>query len=278
MTLARLSGLRAKSIVAAPRSDSGEGQRRMTRGPKYLRDTANIVLEALVRSVQTTYGDRPLTAGELRKLVDDLKKSDALDPTYAKTYGEIEAFALAQANAAQRVEVLHRIVTHPLDKLLDSEDLSREALPNFFNSLRLMLGDEVDALQQRCVDIHDDLKGKLGDAFTWDVLYADNRAKLVLYEVLTRIADTFKRFDARRDWFIGVMQYAPATIGIASNAYVNNPNRDSKWIFGPDQFRRMFQHLFTPVASMSAENRALFTDRFGKTPDEIFTPLFRNLG
>src|SRR5689334_5112585 len=112
MSIGGLSGWRTNPIVAKPKHDDSKGKRRMTRGPKYLRDTANIVLEALVRSVHNTYGEKPLTAADLRKLVDDLKRSDALDPTYAKAYGEIEAFALAQANAAQRVEVMHRIVTH----------------------------------------------------------------------------------------------------------------------------------------------------------------------
>jgi hypothetical protein len=162
--------------------------------------------------------------------------------------------------------------------LLTSEDLSREALPNFFHFLRMVLGDEVDGLQQRCVEVHDSLKATFGDAFTWEMFYTDDRAKLVLYEVLMRIADAFKRFDARKDWFISLMQYQPANIGIASNVFVPNARRDKTWTFGEADFLRMFRHLFAPVRSLSAQERELFTKSFGVTPEEAFAALFRHIG
>jgi hypothetical protein len=214
----------------------------------------------------------------LRKLADGLKTSPALDDFFARAFGDLQGLALSQAHDTQRVEIFHRLMTHPLDPLLDSEELSREALPNFFNSLRMMLGDEVDALQLRCAEIHDALKAKHGDAFTWDMFYADARARLVLQQVLIRVAEAFKRFDVRRDWFIGLMQYSPANIAISTNAYMVNTHRDKSWIFGPDNFRRMFQHLFASVRGMTEADAGQFTKTFGKTPEDAFGPLFRNLG
>ncbi len=251
-------------------------------GPRQLRDTANEMLDAFIKAVEQNYSDRPVAAADLRRLAEALKSSAEFDAVYEKAYGELQVQAVAQALAvahdAQRVEMFHRVVTHPLDPLLDSETISREALPNFFHFMRLVLGEEVDAFQQRCVEAHDDLKAKLGDDFNWDVFYADARTKLVLYEVLLRIAEAFRRFDMRKEWFIGLMQYSPATIGVASNVFVPNPHRDKSWTFGTDEFAQMFRHLFAPVRNMTDSDRALFTSKLGTAPDQAFAALFRNLG
>lgn len=253
----------------------------MTNGPRQIRDAANELLEAFLRTVEQRSADSPVGAAELRRIADALKASPDFDALYERTYGELQNQALAHALAverdAQRVEMFHRVVTHPLDPLLDSGVINRDALPNFFNFLRLVLGEEVDAFQERCVAAHDELKAKAGDAFTWDMLYADDRAKLVLYEVLMRIADAFKRFDARKEWFIGLMQYAPTTIGVASNVYVPNPKAKT-WAFGDTEFTQMFQHLFQPVRTMSGADRALFQAKLGRAPEDVFQALFRNIG
>ncbi len=168
-------------------------------------------------------------------------------------------------------------MTRPLAPLLDSEALSRDALPNFFNFLRLVLGEEVDALQARCVEIHDEIKAAQVEAFTWDAFFADERAKAVLYRVLARIAETFRRFEPRREWFIGIMQYNPASIGISSTVFLPNRNRES-YLFGVDEFTAMFRHLFTPVTRLAGTDRALFERELGATPETVFAPLFKELG
>lgn len=253
----------------------------MTNGPRQIRDAANELLEVFLRVVEQRHADQPLSLAELRRTAEALKASPDFDALYDRAYSELQNQALAHALAierdAQRVEMFHRVVTHPLDPLLDSGVVNRDALPNFFNFLRLVLGDEVDAFHERCVAAHDELKAKAGDAFTWDMLYEDDRAKLVLYEVLLRIAEAFRRFDARKEWFIGLMQYAPTTIGVASNVYVPNP-RAKTWAFGDSEFTQMFQCLFQPVRTMSDADRALFQSKLGRPPEEAFAALFRQIG
>jgi hypothetical protein len=251
-------------------------------GPRKIRDTANSLLDAFVQAVEKAYQSRAVTPAELRRVAEALKTSSDFDTTYEKAFTELQqqalAYALSQTHEVQRVELFHRVMTRPLNPLLDSGGLNREALPNFFNFLRLVLGEEVDAFQQRCVEAHEELKAKAGDDFTWEMLYADDRAKLVLYTVLMRIAATFKRFEARRDWFIGLMQYSPTSIGIASNVFVPNPNHDKNWTFGEPEFKQMFKYLMAPVRDMSAADKALFTKNLGVTLDDAFGPLFRDLG
>jgi hypothetical protein len=260
---------------------ASQGTASMTNGPRQIRDTANELLDAFIRAIEQAHAGKPVSPAELRHVAEALKASPDFDALYDRAYHELQNQALAHALAiehdAQRVEMFHRVVTHPLDDLLDNEVIARDALPNFFNFLRLVLGDGVDAFQERCVEAHDAIKAAAGESFTWDKFYADDRAKLVLYEVLLRIADAFKRFDARKEWFIGLMQYAPTTIGVASNVFVPNPKAHD-WKFGPDEFTQMFRHLFKPVRDMSAADKALFTQKLGRTPEDVFTPLFRQIG
>lgn len=247
------------------------------RGPRQLRETANTLLDAFIRAVENAGAGGKLSLADLARVAEGLKASPELEPVYERAYAEIAAGVLQESQDAQRVEVFHRLMTHPLDPLLDSGDLSRDALPNFFNFLRLVLGEEVDTLQQRCVEVHDDLRAKFGDAFTWDMFYTDDRAKLILYRVLARVAETFKRFDPRRDWFISVMQYTPASIGVAHNVFVPNKGRET-YTFGEAEFKRMFRHLFAPVKKMGEADRALFERELGTTPDATFAALLRELG
>jgi hypothetical protein len=253
----------------------------MANGSRQIRDTANELLDAFIRAIEQGYAGKPVSTADLKKVAEALKASPDFDALYDRVFTDLQsqalANALAQQHDAQRVEMFHRVMTHPLDPLLESEAVSRDALPNFFNFLRLVLGDDVDAFQNRCADAHDDLKAKAGDGFTWDMFYADDRVKLIQFEVLLRIADAFKRFDARKEWFIGLMQYAPTTIGVASNVFIPNPKAKS-WIFGPDEFTAMFQHLFQPVRHLTEAEHELFVTQLGRTPDEAFQPLFRNIG
>jgi transcriptional regulator with XRE-family HTH domain len=248
-----------------------------SRGASHIRETANSLLDAFISAVEKGFGENRPSPADLKRLAEALKTSPDFEPIYEKAFADLQANVLSQANEAQRVEVFHRLMTQPLDPLLDSETLSRDALPNFFNFLRLVLGEEVDALQARCVEIHDELKAKHGESFTWDKFFADERAKAVLYRVLARIAETFRRFEPRREWFIGIMQYTPAAIGITSNVYVPNKHRES-YLFGTDEFTRMFQHLFAPVKQISGADRALFERELGAAPESVFGALFKQLG
>lgn len=247
------------------------------RGPRQLRETANTLLDAFIRAVEQADAGGKLSLADLTRVADALKASPELEPIYERAYAEIASGVLHESQEAQRVEVFHRLMTHPLDPLLDAGELSRDALPNFFNFLRLVLGEEVDTLQGACVAVHDALKAKFGEAFTWDMFYTDDRAKLIFYRVLARIAETFKRFEPRRDWFISVMQYTPATIGVAHNVFVPNKGRES-YVFGEAEFKRMFRRLFEPVKKMCEADRALFERELGTSPDTAFAQFFRELG
>jgi hypothetical protein len=148
-------------LVLTDRVDTGaepEGSAMPSRGARQIRETANTLLDAFITAVEQAFRDTRPSVDDLRKVAAALKETPDLDVVYERAYGDLQSGVLSQANEAQRVEVFHRLMTHPLDPLLDSGQLSREALPNFFNFLRLVLGEEVDTLQAQCVTIHDELK------------------------------------------------------------------------------------------------------------------------
>lgn len=248
-----------------------------SRGARQIRETANTLLDAFISAVEQAFRDTRPSVDDLRTVAAALKETTDLDPVYEKAYGDLQTGVLSQANEAKRVEVFHRLMTHPLDPLLEADQLNREALPNFFNFLRLVLGEEVDALQEQCVVIHDEIKLAAGDAFSWEAFYADPRAKAVLYRVLAKIAGAFKRFETRRDWFIEVMQYNPASIGLSAHAFMTNKNRDTSYIFGVPDFTAMFRHLFAPVNDLNEADRAVATDALGADPDQVFGPIIEQL-
>lgn len=177
----------------------------------------------------------------------------------------------------RRGDSFRRLMVHPLTELLESEALSRTLLPNYFNFLHLVLGDHQDALARQCEEILADVRQD--PHFTWDFFYDDPRAKAVLWGVLMRIAEAFKRFEPRRDWFIGLMQNRMHAVSIASNAFVPMPHseEDNKVTFDKPQFDLLFGALFRPLLRLSGPEDSAFARLFGAPPARLVGPLVEKL-
>lgn len=189
---------------------------------------------------------------------------------------------LAQALATRviqerRGDPFRRLLCHPLTELLESDQISRNLLPNYFNFLHLVLGDQLGDFAHQCEEILLDIKRE--PHFTWDFFYDDPRAKKVLWDVLMRVAETFKRFDIRRDWFISLMQNRTHAVSLASNAFIPLPRGEEEEPaqFGPTEFNLMFAALFRPLLSLSATESGHFTKLFGAPPTVLIRPLVENL-
>jgi hypothetical protein len=189
---------------------------------------------------------------------------------------EAKAF-LASDRCAELANQFLGTLVHPLTDLLVSEALSRTLLPNYFNFLHLVLGDLQDALTRQCEEIIEDVRKD--PHFTWDFFYDDPRAKAVLWGVLMRIVEAFKRFEPRRDWFIGLMQNRMHAVSIASNAFVPlaHSEEDNKVTFDKTQFDLLFGALFRPLLRLSAQDDAAFIRQFGAPPARLIKPLVEKL-
>ncbi len=141
-----------------------------------------------------------------------------------------------------------------------------------------MLGDETEALSRLCVTICKDERHE--DGVDWDAFYADERAKYVLWTALHRIAASFRRFDARREWFIGLMQNSSTAMSLGSTAFVPlPPEHEPKepHPFGAEQFKIVFAALFGPPRALSIEDEAHFAEAMNASPEKVFGDMWANL-
>jgi hypothetical protein len=128
----------------------------------------------------------------------------------------------AQQFEAERHNYLGRIVAKRLAHLLDdpSSGILREHLGQLFVAIRLILGHQVNAnLQQSAAAIAREWTGPDG-VIDWDEFYADQRVQDIRERVRFALARAFQRFDARKDWFLTVMNSHPHARSVGPGAFV----------------------------------------------------------
>jgi hypothetical protein len=247
-------------------------------GRDNLRRLVTHVLDAFVEAMDRQHGGSVVTITEMKAVARALENSTTLDAVIGATYNRVRDDAAKELVRNRRREPFKRLVCHPLSDALDGGRLSRDILPNYFNFLHLVLGDESEALSRLCVTICKDEKHE--DGVDWDAFYADDRAKYVLWTVLHRIAASFRRFDVRRDWFIGLMQNKQTAVSIGSNAFVPLPPEsepEKPHPFGAEAFNILFAALFGPMRKLSIEDEAHFTEVMQEAPEKVFGEMWANL-
>ena len=250
-----------------------------SRGTDYLRSTANAVLDAFVKAVEDFHGDQSVTKAELDAIAAKLKQDRSLDEFFSRQFHAIEKMAREEIMEQNRTNAFGRIVAHPLTDAFDLGVLDRAIMPNFFSFLHLVLGDDLETLTRECSEIANDLRTRHPVDFEWDQVYADQRVRVVYWRVLARIAQSFGRFEMRKDWFITLMQNRPTVVSIAPNAFLPGTHHapDEIHPFNDGHFKVMFRALFKPVRHLSAEDSEWFARLIGKTPDDAFGGFLTNL-
>jgi hypothetical protein len=233
-------------------------------------------LEKFARSILGAF----LVSARREELADEAKSFLASERCAELTNQFLGALVHAVATETtqeRRGSAFRRLLVHPLTELLQSEALSRTLLPNYFTFLHLVLGDQEDVLTRQCEEIL--AEARRDPHFTWDFFYDDPRAKAVLWGVLMRIAETFKRFEPRRDWFISLMQNSLHAVSIAPNAFapLAHQDEDNKVTFGKPQFDLLFGALFRPLLRMSGPDDSAFARLFGAPPARLVAPLVEKL-
>lgn len=243
-----------------------------SRGPKLLRRTTNVVLDALLQAAETAYHGKPLSRETLHDIVDGLKISAQFDEFYRRAYREMMEVVDEEKLEQRRQNAFGRLMVHPMSELFDKSILDRDILPNVFSFLHLVLGDEAETYGERCMNRVRELREELGEDFSWDVFYSDPQAKSVMWHTLVRIANSFKRWDVRKDWFMKLMQYTPSTVSLGQSAFVVREHvngHDEPRVFGNHQFCAFFQALFSPLTDMDKADEARFRAEFGSDPHHL---------
>lgn len=241
----------------------------INRGPDFLRQMANKLLDALVQGADAEARKAPFTIDMLRQLVEAMKTAPDYDHYYRASYDSLMKVVEEDARRGARVNAFGRLLVHPLDPLFAEEKLDRRLIGNYFFFVRSLFGDEVDVMADEAATIAEEIRGKSGGNLDWASFYADPRAKQLYFRVIARVIRSFRVFETRRDWVMKVMQHDPTAVGISSNVYIERPFEGQALPFGTREFYMFFDGLIRPLARLSDEDAALFRNATGEDPDKV---------
>jgi len=238
-----------------------------------LRRFAVKVVEAFVQAVDRQYAGA--SAGP-----DMLHKAAAAFSVSPLLAGMAEA-AARNLPLDENDDPYQRLLVSPLAEIIQSGELSRDYLPNYFNFIHVVMGDAQATLAKGCAEIVAALRAQPFPPFSWDDFLDDPRAQVVLWSVLAKIAESFKRFEPRKDWLIKLMQHEHQAVSLSVSVFLlpkgKQEGASPRRPFGDEDFELMFAALFGPLKRLSQEEQQAFKTAFGKTADEVFAPLWRNL-
>lgn len=247
--------------------------------------TAREILCALFKLAEEKSPDgNCIKLSDLRNMIECV--SDLSGP-FKAFYAHSARNCLGSAKAVEldrrRTNALARIILQPVEWLFDDPQagLSRVVLPQLVDALRMMLGCDLhESLQQRAAAVahaHRDRNG----VTDWTAAIAGDEARAISLEALVALADRFRRFDLRKDWFLLFLNTNPATSAVAPNAFVvrSVEERSRHKQIGDAQFSALMGALFSSVhPGKFAEASAIaFTRQFRRPPEAVFGHLFVEL-
>ena len=249
------------------------------KGPLQIRHAVVTMLDAFVATAQETAAKHggTVSAEEIDKIAEAMKLSGEMDNFYRAVFGQIVNTIVEAQHQNRRTNAFGRLVVHPLSDFFQSQQLDRGMLHNFFFFVHSLVGEEEKEWNDICANIVDELREKLGEAFTWDDYYEDPRAQAIFWQVLVRIAQAFKRFDTRREWLFRIMQHKQTSISLAPNKYVKVGDGLDVAQFSKADFLTVFDNLFAPVRNLSYEQALRFEQVTGVAAKTAFAKFFEDL-
>ncbi len=236
-------------------------------GPDRLRDIVNRMLEAVLQTLAQESKGGALGQAQVNAVFDRFIAGDEYSQFYEDAYQDLLAGMSVQGIDCRRLDPFGRLMVQPLCGLFDADLFERDILPNLFTFFRMVLGDDETRFGQDCQAIVDRLKAQAKDSFIWDQYYRDTEARKIYAQVLLRIANLFKRWDLRKDWFLKLMQYTPTTSSLGPMAFqVREPashDGSPPLVFGEAEFTRMFKALFDEFARLTPSELTQFCKEFG---------------
>jgi len=240
----------------------------INRGPEYMRQMANKVLDALMQGAAAQAQKGPLTYDLLAQLVEVMKTAPDYDHFYRASYDGVLKVMEDDQRRGARVNAFGRLLVHPLDTLFAENKLDRRLIGNFFFFVRSLFGDEVETMAEEAALVADELRGD-GGTLDWARFYADPRAKRLYFSVMGKVIRAFRSFDARRDWAMKVMQHDPTAVGLSSTVYVERPFEGQALPFGNREFYLFFDGLVRPLAGLSTGDARLFQEAAGEDASRL---------
>lgn len=249
------------------------------KGPLQIRHAVVTMLDAFVKTVEAEVERLGGKIGpdDIERIAEAMKASGEMDNFYRSVFSQIVSTIVDAQNQNRRINSFGRLVVHPLSDFFQSQQLDRGMLHNFFFFIHSLVGDEEHAWNEQCNAIVDEIREKKGAAFMWDDFYTDPRAEAIFWMVLVKIAQAFKRFDTRREWFFRIMQHKQTSISLAPNKYVQVGDGLEVAQFTKADFLTVFDNLFASVRKLPLESVVRFEAATGMTPAAAFDNFFHDL-
>lgn len=234
------------------------------RGPDFLRQMANKLLDALQQGAEAEARKAPFTLEMLGKLIEAMKTAPDYDHYYRASYDGLMNVIEEDQRRGARVNALGRLLVHPLDPAFAEDKLDRRLIGNYFFFVRSLFGDEVETMADEAAAVAEELRLANGGSLDWAAFYADPRAKSLYFKVVARVMKAFRIFETRRDWVMKVMQHDPTAVGLSSNVYIERPFEGQALPFGDREFFLFFDGLIRPLGKLSGTDADLFRSATGE--------------
>jgi len=150
------------------------------------------------------------------------------------------------------------------------------------DALRMMIGcDLYETLQERAVAVAHSFRSPQSGVTDWKAVVASDDGRLLSQEALVALADSFKRFDIRKDWMLLFLNTNPSTAALGSSAFVvRSPEvRAGQKLIGENQFSTLMLALFSVVhpQRFNDQSALAFVRQFGRSPEAVFGTVIVNL-
>lgn len=248
------------------------------------RSTAGIVVRAFAGLLEEQAVGGQVSVDTIRRTCQAVGGAgDLLDDLYAGAERTCQDLFVLRQVDAQRVNYVGRIVTKTFAHVLDdrSSGITRSHLGRFFAALRMILGEEVyDEIQGRCAAIAAEASSGNGGVTRWEAFYRHPETLLIRERILVSVARIFRRFEARMDWLLIVMNSSPGSRSLGGGAFVAaKPGKRCTDDFDAAKFLKVFQALFAPCDLQDWDEgmRKAFQARWQVTPEAVFGPLLAEL-
>jgi hypothetical protein len=225
-------------------------------------------LEIMARDLQERAADGALDADSVAASLAGMKdpKSPVMGAICRAAWQECETLLESESRKEDRKAPFERLMVWPFAHLLpagggrdsDKATISRRIIPGYLAAIEDMVGPVVFGRQQeRCRELVQGIRNKRGGAFTWDDVYAETMARVIVDDILVALAMEFQEFEEQRDWFIGMVNDAmPLPTNGAGGATA----------LDDDGFKALMQALFADLARKleTDDGDAMIAARFSR--------------
>jgi hypothetical protein len=238
---------------------------------------SNAVLTLLIERATKQANGGSISVENLKAIVDDMRSG--LVPIYTQTE-RICTNDLKAAIANKRHDLVGRIVVQTFEDILDKPNCpSRKHIRAFINALKMIVGEANYATFQTQAETA--LSSLEGSVDPWKDFYRHPAVLEIREKIQIIFAKTFQRFEARKNWFIIVMNNNPTSISISSTVFAVQQESDTheKYDFSEAHFGKILKAIFSNVSlnKITPEYEQAFKARWGKLPQEVFKPILVEL-